>query len=424
MSSKKIIVKALVILACLFLLSVSTYLTTTCYISSSSGDDNYNGLYGTYQGRGDIGNINLGSESESEFTVVVLPDTQFYSQSYPEIFESQTSWIVDNKDALNIKFVVHTGDIVNDGGDINQWNNADSSMCVLDGIVPYIVVPGNHDYNNNCADSPKDASNFNAYFPYSRFEGYKWYGGHYPSDGNENNYGFFSFGNQEFLVIGLEFCPTDEVLAWTDNLIINHSDKKVILFTHSYMNYDNTRVDPGDFFHCKYYGCCNTSYNDGEDMWSELVSNHSNIVLILSGHIPGLGRRIDYVDGQPIHQILQNYQMLENGGNGWLRYYTFKPDGKIEARTYSPYLNAYETSYNNEFDLSECEGDFERDGDVDGRDVVWFKTDIGREDSETEPLCNGDFDCDGDVDGRDVGIFKTDAGREGCLICSFSCDYW
>ena len=32
-------------------------------------------------------------------------------------------------------------------------------------------------------------------------------------------------------------------------------------------------------------------------------------------------------------------------------------------------------------------------------------------------LCNGDFDCDGDVDGRDVGWFKTDAGREDCPEC-------
>ena len=71
-----------------------------------------------------------------------------------------------------------------------------------------------------------------------------------------------------------------------------------------------------------------------------------------------------------------------------------------------------------------CEGDFECDGDVDGRDVGWFKPDVGREDCETETLCNGDFDCDGDTDGRDVGIFKTDVGREDCPICPFSCDYW
>jgi len=35
-------------------------------------------------------------------------------------------------------------------------------------------------------------------------------------------------------------------------------------------------------------------------------------------------------------------------------------------------------------DLCECEGDFEGDGDVDGRDVAWFKTDAGREDCETD----------------------------------------
>ena len=69
-------------------------------------------------------------------------------------------------------------------------------------------------------------------------------------------------------------------------------------------------------------------------------------------------------------------------------------------------------------DACECEGDFEHDGDVDGRDVGWFKTDSGREDCIINPICNGDFDCDGDVDGRDVGVFKTDAGREDCPPCA------
>ena len=42
-----------------------------------------------------------------------MPDTQHYSESFPAIFTSQTQWIVDNKDARNIVFVTHEGDIVN-----------------------------------------------------------------------------------------------------------------------------------------------------------------------------------------------------------------------------------------------------------------------------------------------------------------------
>ena len=49
------------------------------------------------------------SAGDQNFSIVVLPDTQFYSESYPGIFTNQTQWIVDNKDRLNIKFVIHVG---------------------------------------------------------------------------------------------------------------------------------------------------------------------------------------------------------------------------------------------------------------------------------------------------------------------------
>ena len=34
--------------------------------------------------------------SSDDFTIIVLPDTQFYSESYQAIFTAQTQWIVGN----------------------------------------------------------------------------------------------------------------------------------------------------------------------------------------------------------------------------------------------------------------------------------------------------------------------------------------
>src|SRR4051812_23309625 len=48
------------------------------------------------------------------FTVVLLPDTQFYSLRDPITYQKQAEWIVDHRDALNIKFVIHLGDITDD----------------------------------------------------------------------------------------------------------------------------------------------------------------------------------------------------------------------------------------------------------------------------------------------------------------------
>ena len=83
--------------------------------------------------------------SRGEFTLVLVPDTQRYARNNPAMFFSQTHWIRDTHEALNIRFVIHLGDIVDDNTD-REWRVADQAMGVLDAHVPYMVVPGNHDY--------------------------------------------------------------------------------------------------------------------------------------------------------------------------------------------------------------------------------------------------------------------------------------
>lgn len=50
--------------------------------------------------------------SAVNFTIIVLPDTQHYSASYPVIFDNQTRWIVGEAENMNTVFVTHEGDIV------------------------------------------------------------------------------------------------------------------------------------------------------------------------------------------------------------------------------------------------------------------------------------------------------------------------
>jgi hypothetical protein len=61
-----------------------------------------------------------------------------------------------------------------------------------------------------------------------------------------------------------------------------------------------------------------------------------------------------------------------------------------------------------------CEGDFDRDGDVDKNDLDVFASDFGRDDCYHTGDCEGDFDYDGDQDGRDLSKFKEDYGRDDC----------
>ena len=43
-----------------------------------------------------------------------MSDTQYYSESFPYIFDRQTQWIVENQEAMKIKYVFHTGDLVDE----------------------------------------------------------------------------------------------------------------------------------------------------------------------------------------------------------------------------------------------------------------------------------------------------------------------
>jgi len=203
-------------------------------------------------------------------------------------------------------------------------------------VVPYTVVPGNHDSGGRPdADDP-----YNRYFGPKRFEGRKYYVGHF-GDTNANNVSFFDAGGMKFMVIGLEFGPRDAVLAWAGKLCEKYKDRRVIVDTHCYTYFDDTRVGEGD--HSSPHDFLgHDDVNDGEQMWEKFVKHHANIFLVVSGHIRprGAGRLVSKGDhGNTVYQVLANYQNFRNGGNGWLRILRFVPDeNKIVVTTYSPTL--------------------------------------------------------------------------------------
>ncbi len=64
--------------------------------------------------------------------------------------------------------------------------------------------------------------------------------------------------------------------------------------------------------------------------------------------------------------------------------------------------------------LDYCEGDFYRDGDVDGADLFILCQDYGRSDCHNSGDCEGDFNYDGTVLNHDLGVFAADFGRSDC----------
>lgn len=262
------------------------------------------------------------------FTIIVLPDTQHYSESFPGIFTAQTQWIVAQKSARNIVFVTHEGDIVENYNNTTEWQRANTSMSILDGVVPYGMAPGNHD---------QPSTLYNQFFPFTRYLPYPWYGGHYGSL-NDNNFQLFSGGGIDFVAVHLEFCPSTAIIAWAKSVFDSFPDRIGMMTTHGYLNESAQRT---------VHGCTNT-----QPLWDNLGAITPNLHFMLSGHVHDESRRTDIANGHPVFQMLADYQARASGGEGWLRILRFVPsEDKVYVQTYSPWLDRYETDANSEFSL-------------------------------------------------------------------------
>jgi parallel beta-helix repeat protein len=266
------------------------------------------------------------------FTIVVLPDTQGYSQNNPSIFNNQTQWIADNVESLNIIFVTQLGDLVNIPYNTTQWENANQSMSKLDGKVPWAVLLGNHDANND------NRTNFNTYFGVERFSEESWYGGAYNVSDNSNNYQLFSASGDDYLILNLQYNPNDDVLSWASQIIDSYPDSKVIVSTHDYLMGLNRLGQRSEI---------------GERIWHGLIKQHAEqVFLVLCGHAGAEDLIADSVNGNIVYQILADYQPDSYIESGWLRILTFAPSqGKVFVKTYSPILDKYKDDPQSEFTL-------------------------------------------------------------------------
>lgn len=302
----------------------------------------------------------MAADGEPFFTVVVLPDTQYYAAEYPQILEAQTQWIVHRRDPEHIALVVHEGDVV-DADEPRQWGAAAHSLHELDGVVPYVLAAGNHDYQRAGSRVSRETS-ISAYFPPSGLSATDWFGGTFEAGRIENSYAIVSTPGTRWLVLALEFGPRDAVLAWADAVLRRYPALPAIVVTHAYLYSDGTRYDhrtrpdqlwnPHQYLAEEHPG----DVNDGQEIWRKLVSRNSNVRFVLCGHdlADGVGRLTSVrPDGTTVHELLANYQASALGGEGFLRLMRFFPaQRRVAVRTYSPYSDRFKTDTDNEFTLS------------------------------------------------------------------------
>jgi hypothetical protein len=264
---------------------------------------------------------------DAAWTLIVLPDTQHYAERHPETFLAQARWITENAVARNIRFVVHVGDVVEHNAP-DEWDVAARAFSLIP--VPYAIALGNHDLGTGKAETRETL--FHTHFPEEgeRFE--------------SSSAHLFSAGGRDWIVLALEWGPRDRTIAWANRTLARHSDRAGIIVTHAYLYSDGTRADhrkKEQRWNPHTYGTAG-GVNDGEELWTKLISQHENVVFVLCGHYGedgGAARAVSVgKHGNRVHELLSDYQLRDNGGDGYLRIMAFDGD-RVRVTTYSPTRN-------------------------------------------------------------------------------------
>ncbi len=260
-------------------------------------------------------------------------------------------WILANKDSKKIEHVFGLGDIT-EWSNVGEWSYVKSVISKMDGEVPYSLIRGNHDTSARMSEA----------FWYDAYT--KQFGGFYEEGSVLNSWMTFTAGKTDYLLVTLDFGPSDAVLAWANDVIASFPERRVIITTHAYLDANgnkNTLTDSNfntlDYDIDKgFVASGSKDYNNGLEIWNKLVSKHANIFLVMGGHDPCsdvLVRKSTGIHGNTVTEMLIDPQDMDKTMSpiGMVAMLYFSEDGsEIEVEWYSTVKNAYYKE-NNQFSI-------------------------------------------------------------------------
>ena len=219
--------------------------------------------------------------------------------------------------------------------------SARDAYAHLHGVVPFSVVPGNHDYDATFSDArwrpaadagdvdPDDPHSigmlhfggldnfrevFGAWSPF--FRTMPWYVSSFR--GGADSAQVFSAGGYTFLHIALEMDPPADALGWAADVMEILRGLPTIISTHDYLD-TSARRRPCPILHPS---LTDPAHNDAQTVWDDFISLRDQVFLVLCGHQHGEATRVDdNACGHPVIQLLADYQdraqsWLERGLGG------------------------------------------------------------------------------------------------------------
>ena len=273
-------------------------------------------------------------DKEYAYSIAFLPDIQFITDKYPSKLAPIFDYIIDNKTAKNIKYVVGLGDMT-DRNTKTEWDRVKTQFARLDGVIPYSLIRGNHD----------GVSYLDSIFGQETSEYYKHVkenGGFYDTSSVANTYLLFKENNVDYMIVNLDFGVGTQVLDWADEIIASHPSHRVMIVTHGYLNSTGDVLDNGDW--------ATPVEVYPNEMWENHFKKHENIDMIVCGHMPSDQILVTPVigdNGNTVYQILIDGQAADKDANfsglGLVGIMYFTEDGRFAKIEY--YSTAYKRYY-------------------------------------------------------------------------------
>jgi len=251
----------------------------------------------------------LENPDDYDLAISHITDTQYLSETYPEVYGQLVSWIADSADERKIAFATHTGDLVQNWVDPNQddtrarreYERASAVQAILDDAgVPNSVLPGNHDNKRGVTNEL-----FNEYFPPSRYASTSTYGGSIADDDNSANYSTFEQGGAKFLMLSLPYAYGEAQIEWASRVVTDHPDYNVVISTHEH-------VTPKTDLEDAHRSANSRWVSNGQKLWDRVIAPNRNVVVVLSGHFHGIGQIVTEnaggIEGHDVVELLADYQ--------------------------------------------------------------------------------------------------------------------
>lgn len=253
------------------------------------------------------------------FSIGVMPDTQIlveydgYHADGPARANAMAQFFVDKRAAINLKFVIALGDLVENSTDLEFKRIRTTYNILKNAGIPYSPLQGNHDTR----------SKLNQYFPVSEFNGKSnWCGN---QNGIENACFTFSSHGLDFVIVSNEWDAYTAPRDWANSKFAQYRNRRGIFVAHD--------ISPG------------------HKRVEEIVRKNDNVFMSVSGH--RCVREEYWTSRSPTNKVQHNlttdYQCDSDGGPT-VRYYTFWPKlNKVCAWTYNAWSKKYETDSNSQF---------------------------------------------------------------------------